>query len=99
MTEEQQHDLDPEDLQILAMFERRPGSTLTGRRARERRPLTSSDRRVLSADHVKNLQLNLTVSAIFKRRLRELADAEGVSMIGYIERAVDHYAQRRGARS
>jgi hypothetical protein len=92
---------DPEDLQILALLnrERRPGTTLAGRRARETRPLRKADRQLLSADHVKDKQMNLTVSTVFRQRVQSLAAAEGVSMVALIERSVEFYAAHNTARS
>jgi hypothetical protein len=92
---------DPEDLQILALLntERRPGTTLAGRRALEARPLSNADRRQLSVDHVKNKQINLTVSTAFRQRVQSLAAAEGLSMVALIERSVEFYAAHKMARS
>jgi hypothetical protein len=92
---------DPEDLEILALLntERRPGTTLNGRRAREARPLSHADRRLLSADHIKDKQMNLTVSTAFRQHVQSLAAAEGLSMVGLIEKSVAFYSEQKLARS
>ena len=94
-------DLEGEDMEILARFNKRPPATsLAGRRERETRPLAPADRhrithRATPPPPPKRLQLNLKVLPEFHERVSALALNEGISMIGLIERAVEAYARAR----
>jgi len=89
-------DLDGEDMELLAHFNRRPSSTLQGRRTRETRPLSRTDRQRISTQSIKNCQLNLKVTAEFRDRVSALARNERTSMVEVIERSVEAYARLQG---
>ncbi len=91
-------ELEGEDMAILAKFGKRDAAaSLAGRRARETRPLAPADRRRITQGGTKNRQLNLKVTQAFYDRVFALARNEDLSMVELVERAVEAYAQARGA--
>jgi hypothetical protein len=89
-------DLEGEEMEILARFNKRPAAaSLAGRRARETRPLSASDRRRLTQVSTKSRQLNLKVTPEFHERVSALARNEGIAMVDLVERAVEAYARAR----
>jgi Ribbon-helix-helix protein, copG family len=89
-------DLEGEDMELFAHFNRRPSASLNGRRARETRPLARIDRQRISTQTLKNCQLNLKVTPEFRERVSALARNERISMAELIERAVEAYATQQG---
>lgn len=87
------------NLQLLAMFNKRPTATVSGRQQKEARIVSYSDRRKNRATG-RTEQLNMRVTAEFKARVQALADAAGVYLVEYIEQAValksQHDAQKGG---
>lgn len=91
-------DLEGEDLAVLARFGKRPSAaSLAGRRERETRPLSPSDRRRLTQASTKSRQMNLKVTPEFQERVSALARNESTTMVAIIERAVEAYARAKEA--
>jgi hypothetical protein len=84
---------------IFARFAKRAGaSSLAGRRARETRPLSPADRRLMTQGSTKSRQLNLKVTPEFHERVGALARIEGIQMVELVERAVEAYALTRAVK-
>ena len=75
------------NLELLARFNKRPTATVSGRQAMENRIVSYADRRKNRATG-RTEQLNMRTTAEFKAKLQALADAAGMPMIEYVERAV-----------
>jgi hypothetical protein len=90
--------LDGDDMALLQRFVPRPETRLAGRRARETRPLAGADRRLVTTDDVKSMQINIRVTPMFKRQMLSFADAQGLTIVGVIEKAVAEYMMRAQVR-
>lgn len=87
-------DLEGVDMQLMARFGRRPGTTVRGRRLAETRPAHPVDnRRLRTTGRV--AQMNLKVRPDFRDRVFAAAQNEGLLMIELVERAVEAYLERR----
>lgn len=84
----------PDMVEVLRSRVSKVQTNAEDRRARELRGVHHLDRRGIRTppEHVRNVQLNLKVSAKFKQRLSALSVGKKISATEYIVRAVEAYA-------
>lgn len=89
-------DDDAEAVELLRGVNRKQDRSVAARRARETRPMSYADRRKRGGAAERTEQTNLKMKPAFKKRLIALAEQRGLSMIAYIELAVEEKAERDG---
>ena len=82
-------EIEGEDMELFERFKRRPSATLEGRRERETRTISRTDRMV-SKGSIKSAQLNLKVTPEFYARVDALTrNGRFSSRPDFIEHAVE----------
>jgi predicted HicB family RNase H-like nuclease len=88
----------PDDVDVsmayMKRFGQRASATLAGRRERETRQLSRSDRQSISAIPRKDRQLNLKITPELYERIAALARNARLSMPQWLERATAAYVEK-----